>query len=297
MTTRYGLTGTVAATTAAIVAVLVAMSGSERAQSLGLTQHGALITAQDAGAADAVAVVSVTPGTPGQVLTVSDAGLPHWAAAAGGTPWGSTISDDPGDGTGWTTTGASCVTISRAGGVLTMSAASGVTGYAFVVRDASPLGASSSTWDVAVRLQVTAGVGASPRAMTFVGFWVDASNLSVSILRSDRKCLFYVNAAGAFTNVAEVAGPSSGDLTGGQFWLRNTRAADGRFVAWWGVGAGGELPTLWRRIGVRDDNSLPNALGTTTRLYVGSGAYGEGAIGSAWTVDVLAIRTTSAGSL
>ena len=32
MATRYGLTGTVAATTAAIVAVLVAMSGSERAQ-------------------------------------------------------------------------------------------------------------------------------------------------------------------------------------------------------------------------------------------------------------------------
>ena len=89
MATRYGLTGTVAATTAAIVAVLVAMSGSERAQSLGLTQHNALITAQDAGAADAVAAVAVSPGTAGQVLTVSDAGLPHWAAAGGGGVHGS----------------------------------------------------------------------------------------------------------------------------------------------------------------------------------------------------------------
>jgi len=219
------------------------------------------------------------------------------AAASGGTPWGSTISDDPGDGTGWTTTPASGVTVSRAGSVLTMSAASGVTGYAFVVRDASPLGASSSTWDVAVRLQVTAGVGASPRAMTYVGFWVDASNHSVSILRSDRNCLFYVNAAGAFTNVAEVAGPSSGDLTGGQFWLRNTRTTDGTFVAWWGVGVSGALPTTWRRIGVRTDAALAAALPTTASIVVLTGAYGEGAIGSAWTVDVLAIRTTSAGSL
>lgn len=297
MATRYTMVGTAASATAAVVAVLAAMSGSERAQSLGLTQHGQTLTAQDAGAADAVAVVAINPGTAGQVYTISDAGLPHWAAAAGGTPWGSTISDDPGVGTGWTITPASGVTVSRAGSVLTMSAASGVTGYASVVRDASPLGASSSTWDVAVRLQVTAGVGASPRAMTYVGFWVNASNHSVSILRSDRHCLFYVSAAGSFTNVADVAGPSSGDLTGGQFWLRNSRISDGTFVAWWGVGVSGALPTTWRRIGVRTDAALAAALPTTSSIAVNSGAYGEGAIGSAWTVDVLAIRTTSAGSL
>lgn len=289
---------TAAALAAMLVAAFALLTGGQKAATLGLTQHGALITAQDAGAADAVATVSVTPGTPGQVLTVSDAGLPHWAAAAGGTSWGSTVADDPGDGTGWTTTGASGVTISRAGGVLTIAAATGTTGLGYVTRDASPLTAGAPSWDVAVRLDVTAGDGmGSPRGFLLAGFYTDANNYSLATLRSDRYAGFYVNAAGAFTNVAMVAGPSSGDLTGGQFWLRNTRAADGRFVAWWGVGAGGELPTLWRRIGVRDDNSLPNALGTTTRLYVGSGAYGEGAIGSAWTVDVLAIRTTSAGSL
>ena len=84
MATRYGLIGTSAAAGAAILAALIALSPAERAQSLGLTRHGALITAQDAGAADAVATVAVSPGTAGQVLTVSDAGLPHWAAAAGG---------------------------------------------------------------------------------------------------------------------------------------------------------------------------------------------------------------------
>lgn len=290
------VTGLVSA--AAIVVALASATGSQRAQSLGLTQHGALITAQDAGAADAVAAVAVAPGTAGQVLTVSDAGLPHWAAASGGTSWGSTVADDPGDGTGWTTTGASGVTISRASSTLTLAAAIGTTGLGFVTRDASPLTAGAPSWDVAVRLDVTAGVGTgAPRGLTLLGFYTDANNYSLTSLRSDRYVGLFVNAAGSFTNVAEVVGPSSGDLTGGQFWLRNTRCDDGRFVAWWGVGVGGELPTLWRRIGVRDDNSLPNALGTTTRLYVGSGAYGEGAIGSAWTVDVLAIRTTSAGAL
>jgi hypothetical protein len=39
------------------------------------------------------------------------------------------------------------------------------------------------------------------------------------------------------------------------------------------------------------------ALPTTTTIYVGSGAYGEGAIASPWTVEVLAIRMTSMGSL
>ena len=65
-----------------LAALGAAMSGTQRAQSLGLTRHGELAVAQDAGAADAVALAPVAPGTAGQVLTVSDAGLPHWAAAA-----------------------------------------------------------------------------------------------------------------------------------------------------------------------------------------------------------------------
>lgn len=80
--------GSAPLTAAAIAAVLVAafalLSPGERAATLGLTRHGQLVTVQDAGAADAVAAVAVSPGTAGQVLTVSDAGLPHWAAAASG---------------------------------------------------------------------------------------------------------------------------------------------------------------------------------------------------------------------
>lgn len=69
---------------ALLVALGASMSGTQRAATLGLTRHGQTLTAQDAGAADAVAVVAVAPGTAGQVYTISDAGLPHWAAAASG---------------------------------------------------------------------------------------------------------------------------------------------------------------------------------------------------------------------
>lgn len=86
MATRYTMAGTVAGVTAAVVAALVAMSGGERAQGLGMTAHGQLVTAVDAGAADAVALTVVAPGTTGQVLTVGDAGLPVWRAAASSGP-------------------------------------------------------------------------------------------------------------------------------------------------------------------------------------------------------------------
>lgn len=71
---------------AAVVAALVSMTGGQRAQTLGLTQHGQLVTAQDAGGADAVTAVTVAPGTTGQVLTVGDAGLPVWRAPSASSP-------------------------------------------------------------------------------------------------------------------------------------------------------------------------------------------------------------------
>lgn len=48
------------------------------------TRHGEIIARVDAGGADVTALAAVAPGTAGQVLTVSDAGLPHWAAASSG---------------------------------------------------------------------------------------------------------------------------------------------------------------------------------------------------------------------
>jgi len=86
------VTGFVSA--AVIAAALATASGTQRAQSLGLSRHGELAVAQDAGAADAVALAPVAPGTAGQVLTVSDAGLPVWRdPTSGGTVTAYTAAD------------------------------------------------------------------------------------------------------------------------------------------------------------------------------------------------------------
>ncbi len=80
---------TVRAVTAGSLALVLGgafalLTPGEKAATFGLTRHGQTLTAQDAGAPDAVAVVAVAPGTAGQVYTISDAGLPHWAAASSG---------------------------------------------------------------------------------------------------------------------------------------------------------------------------------------------------------------------
>ena len=83
MATRYGaIASTLLAATAVGAGLYTAATAGDGRASLGLayTRHGALITAQDAGAPDAVATVEVYPGVVGQVLTLSDGGLPQWAA-------------------------------------------------------------------------------------------------------------------------------------------------------------------------------------------------------------------------
>jgi hypothetical protein len=234
-----------------------------------------------------------TPTTLVARVTADAAAIRSAIGAAEGT-----TAVDPLTGTGWTTTPESGVTVTWSGTALTLAAAAGVTSLGFVTRDATPLGASSTSWEIAVRLRVTAGDGlGAPRGFFLMGFYFNASNYSLSTLRSDRFVGMFTNASGGFTNVGETTGPSSGDLTGGQFWLRHSRTQQGLFISWWGVGTGGALPTVWRQLYTVSNVSLMTALPTTTTIYVGSGAYGEGAIGSPWTVEVLAIRMTSVGSL
>lgn len=292
MATRYGLTGTVAATTAAIVAVLVAMSGSERAQSLGLTQHGALITAQDAGAADAVATVAVSPGTAGQVLTVSDAGLPHWAAAAaGGSSWGTTTVD-PGDGTGWGGTVPAGMTATWSGGALAMSVPSGVTG---TLREDYPVTLPSGTtaWDIAVRIQATTGSGTtSALAGVYVMLGAALSRYVGINVRGDGQTDISYNIAGSPTTTGFAA--STLTIGGGQSWVRLSRSTSGVWSAWVGEGSGGALPTLWvRRWSLDNDNSASLSVVSWHLLATGVG----GAPSVNWVATVHSVRTTWSGSL
>lgn len=291
MATRYGLTGTVAATTAAIVAVLVAMSGSERAQSLGLTQHGQIITAQDAGAADAVATVAVSPGTAGQVLTISDAGLPHWAAASGGSPWGSTVVD-PGDGTGWGGTVPAGMTATWSGGALAMSVPSGVTG---TLREDYPVTLPSGTtsWDIAVRIQATTGSGTtSAAAGVYVVLGAALSRYVGINVRGDGQTDVSYNIGSGGTTTGYAA--STLTIGGVQSWLRLSRSTSGVWSAWVGEGSGGALPTLWVRRWSLDNNSSAS-LSVVSWHLLAEGVAGAPSVD--WVATVHAIRTTWSGSL
>ena len=99
MATRYTSIGTAALVATSIGASLYTASSAETARQAisaahdPTTRHGELVTRADAGGADVTALAPVAPGTAGQVLTVSDAGLPHWAAAAGGTVTAYTAAD------------------------------------------------------------------------------------------------------------------------------------------------------------------------------------------------------------
>lgn len=291
MATRYGLTGTVAATTAAIVAVLVAMSGSERAQSLGLTQHGALITAQDAGTADAVATVAVSPGTAGQVLTVSDAGLPHWAAAAaGGSSWGTTTVD-PMAGAGWTATVPAGTSAVWSGGELTMTLPVGNAG---VLRVDFPwtAPAGSTAFDFAVRFSATTTANGTA-AFGVYAYLAPAFGRYVGTVVQPN------GGVGAAWNVAGgddyLSHTTSGlTLSSEQSWLRVSRDSTGVWTFWYGAGSGGELPTQWRRrhlLDSADGAGLPV-------LSLHFAVYGSGGVPSAdFIVTVHEIRYTSAGSL
>lgn len=69
-----------------LVAAFALLTGGEKASMLGLTRHGELAVAVDAGGADVVALTGITPGTPTQVLTVSDSGVPVWRTPAAASP-------------------------------------------------------------------------------------------------------------------------------------------------------------------------------------------------------------------
>ena len=90
MATRYTAIATAALIAGAAGTSLYTASTAQQAREAIVaahdptTRHGELAVRVDAGGADVTALAPVEPGTAGQVLTVSDAGLPVWRAAATG---------------------------------------------------------------------------------------------------------------------------------------------------------------------------------------------------------------------
>ena len=246
---------------------------------------------------DGAALSSATP----QPIGTATAGVSDDAARAdhvhAGTP--GAIVTEPMTGTGWTTTPivGTAVTATWASGKLSLSAPSGSSALSAVTRDVTPLDARATQWDVAARVQVTAGDGTTPQGQLILEWYVSSGNSFRVVLISDRKILCASYAGGVGVGHGLASGLSSGETTGGQLWLRLTRLADGRIAAWWGVGVAGALPTAWTRTHLVDRAELTAAVSSQATIRIYHGYYGAGPLGATWTVDVLDIRTSWSGQL
>lgn len=290
-------TRTAAFSAAGIAALLVAafalLTGGERAATLGLTRHGQLVTVQDAGAADAVATVAVSPGTAGQVLTVSDAGLPHWAAASGGTPWGATIVD-PLTGGDWTETEAASTSATIGGGLATLTASSGATGRVEIQQPA-PIPSTAQRWSYLARVDVTAGDITSSTGYVLLAARVDTSNYVYLRMRASDLTVVY--AIGGSATTSTHTAPTDVQRTGGQLWLSLSGSAEGRWVARWGVGSAGAIPTVWTTLTILDVPALSAAVPATAGPELWVGSVGGAPLAATHTAEVLAFRSTWEGSL
>ncbi len=248
---------------------------------------------------DGAALSDATPqplGTAAAGVSTDAARADHvHEAPAGGAP-GAVIAE-PMTGTGWTTTQGGSVTATWASSKLTLSAPTGATHLTSVKRDATPLDARATQWEACIRVQVTAGDNTSPRGQLILRWQESAGNAFSAVLTSQRQIGCTSDASGSATDHGFVSGPSAGQITGGQLWIRLTRLHDGRIAVWWGVGTSGALPTAWTRTHLVDRAALTLAVSSQAKILFVYGWFGEGGIGTTWTVDVLAIRTSWSGQL
>lgn len=274
------VTGLVSA--AALVVALASMTGTQRAQSLGLTQHGALITAQDAGAADAVAAVAVAPGTAGQVLTVSDAGLPHWAAASGGV---TTTTYYASDGTAANGAGVDATaSVSGTGSASTVTFGVGAT-----QRLINSAGVASGSWvspaipltarRVTLYVRSTAGSGLTTNGFRYLQMSIrrasespPASMLFGAVVNDSTNGTYLQgncrsNSNVATTNFGTRAGTSP--LTGTDRWLRVIWTFDASLPRMWfstGETTGSSRPTAWNPLGLDWQAQLQDTTATLATL-------------------------------
>jgi hypothetical protein len=213
---------TAAAVAAVLVAAFALLTPGQRAATLGLTRHGQTLTAQDAGAADAVAVVTINAGTPGQVYTISDAGLPHWAAApSGGGGGGATVTTlYAANGTPIAGGGAASVSGTGSTSTFTLTGAGSADyGSAGVTAPSLSFSIPAGAREIEAELQTTALNNVATGGFRFVSFVLRNSGTSIpaaawGVSFADNGNFY----AGAMLSGANQGG---GSATGAVFWPYN----------------------------------------------------------------------------
>lgn len=238
----------------------------------------------------------VGDGAGGTTLASAAAAAARTVIAA--TP-GATIVD-PLTGAGWTATepaGASATW--SAGTSLTLSGTAGTSTAAAVTRP-SVLDAGAQSWELVVRLQMTAGYnsglsfGQSGYLLTMAR--LSATNYVALMFYSNGVIAAYVNINGSFTNSGALSpAPTQSQATGGQLWWKLRGDTSGRWVVSWGVGTAGALPGAWQRVYVIDSAAITAAAMATAPWYLEFGT--ESSRAQLTTIVVHAIRSTWSGTL
>ena len=252
-----------------------------------------VLTAANAGAARSAigAIASVAAagisdaGTTGIALV--QASTAEAARSAAGAAADATVTADAMTGSGWTLVSASSETAAFASSKLTISITAGH------VTSGSGPGAykafsdSPSAHDALARVNFVTGNG-EPKLNAAIWAGNNASNAAILICYANGSLTVGHLVGGSWTALRSgVSGPSSGQRTGGQLWLRLSRRL-ATWAAYWGVGTAGAVPTSWTLVW-----SAALADSTVRALdggYVRCVADTEPGVVLAGVVDVLAIR-------
>jgi hypothetical protein len=144
----------------------------------------------------------------------------------------------------------------------------------------------ASQWDVAVRVQVLTGDGSAQTRVRLVAGVGASDNVTLEI-DTNGSAISYRVASSSATDISTTTGPTSGQRTGGQLWLR-IRGSDSGYRTLWGVGSAGALPTSWTVAQSRSsDAAAAVTWGVHCQVLVGTL---DTSVSSGLTVDVLDVQ-------
>jgi hypothetical protein len=144
----------------------------------------------------------------------------------------------------------------------------------------------AAQWDVAVRVQVLTGDGSASTRVRLVAGVGASDNVTLEI-DTNGSAISYRVASSSATDISTTTGPTSGQRTGGQLWLR-IRGGDAGYRTLWGVGSAGALPTSWTVAQSRSsDAAAAVTWGVHCQVLVGTL---DTSVSSGLTVDVLDVQ-------
>jgi len=226
------------------------------------------------------------------VVTVSGGAFVSPVASATAVRSALTVSSDAMTGSGWSAlTPDAGATATWGGGLLALAITAGTTATTGAPV-AGSVGVGGDDYDYATRCEFATGDGATQAALQ-LSSGTDANNKAVLACYADGTLLWGYLSGGAFTQLGTVAGPSSGQRTGGQMWLRVSRRA-GLVAYAWGVGSAGALPTAWTVVGTHAVAAAISVASGTYRVLQAWCASGA-TIPSGLLVNVTAITYQALG--